>query len=208
MLLSGVVKSMRKLFFLLAVLSITPTAFATLIEVPTFLITVNGEIYPDSEEVTLAAGDTAMIEIIGSDNDNFPRDFWLICQDPGLISGGVIVYSGTLSSIYTATATEWEIILGFGPDPFAMFGFEDTTSASNISLVDGTIPPAELNGLLVSDIELDTLRPGEVILSLVSDDFVTIYDRQHILQLPAAVPEPATILLLCLGSLLLKRKKK
>jgi hypothetical protein len=124
-----------------------------------------------------------------------------------MISGGVIVYSGTLSTIYTATATEWEIILDIGPDPFGQFGFEDTTSASDISLVDGTIPPAELNGLLVSDISLDTLRPGEVILSLVSDDFATIYDTQHILQVPVQVPEPTTIVLLCLGGLVFAKIK-
>ena len=193
---------MKKLFLLLAVLSIAPAAFATLIDVPTFLISVNGEVYEDSEEIILLPTDTATIEILGSDNDNFPRDFWLICQDPGMISGGTIVYSGTLSSIYTAAAAEWEIILGFGPDPFAMFGFEDTTSASSISLVDGTMPPAELNGLLVSDINLDTLHSGEVILSLVSDDFATIYDTQHVLQVTAGpIPEPATIALLCLGVL-------
>jgi hypothetical protein len=199
---------MKKLFLLLAILSVSPSAFAALIDVPTFLISVNGVVYEDSEEIILQPSDTATIEILGSDNDNFPCDFWLICQDPGLISGGTIVYSGTLSSIYTTTAAEWEAILGFGPDPFAMFGFEDTTSASSISLVDGTVPPAELNGLLVSDINLSTLRLGEVILSLVSDDFGTIYDRQHVLQTAARpVPEPMTIILLSLGSLLFVKRK-
>lgn len=197
---------MKKLLLLLTILFVSTSAFAALIDVPTFSISVNGEVRDDLDEIILMPSDIATVEILGSNNDNFPHDFWLICQDPGLISGGTIIYSGSLSSIYTATSAEWESIFGF--EIFAMFGFEDTTSASDISLADGHIPPAELNGLLVGDISLTTMHSGQIVLSLVSDDFATIYDRQYVLQTTASpVPEPATIAMLSFSAMLFVKRK-
>jgi hypothetical protein len=51
--------------------------------------------------------------------------------------------------------------------------------------------------LLIDDIILRCDRVGDVTLSLVSDDFATLYDTQAIQQ----VPEPMTLFLLGLGSL-------
>ena len=110
-----------------------------------------------------------------------------------------MVYTGDLSQ-YDEDFTEPEII------PFRDFlGMPNLNDLSYMNFADGGAPPPPLNGLAVDDIMLHCEAIGDVTLTLMSSDFVTVYDTQVIHQV---IPEPATIVLLAFGGLLLRRRKR
>jgi len=188
---------MKKLLVLALVLSVASLANAS------FLMSVNGVVNPPDSEINLQPSQTAIIDVFGAGNANLPLDFWIICQGPGTIAGGVVLYPGSLSEITTMSVGDWEASFE-APGMFEAVGFPGTTSASYFLLADATVPPPALNGLLVDEIAFHCDGPGDVILSLVGGalDNIVVYDTQIIHQ----IPEPATIALLCLGGLLLRKK--
>jgi hypothetical protein len=83
-------------------------------------------------------------------------------------------------------------------------GFADVQSSILfLEFVDTTAPPPAFNGKVVDLIDFHCEGPGVVTVSLLNPDNLAVaYDTQIINQ----IPEPATIALLCLGGLLIRKK--
>ena len=174
---------MKKIFVILTVLAMVSVGSATL--------TINVNEAMDAVTIT---GDGATAQPIGA---------YLFVEGPGSIAGGNMVYPGSLAAYddLDAIATT----LGMSPDDtlvaFRDFvGKPDLADLSFITLADGGDPPAALIGTLIDSIGL--AGTGPVVLSLVSDDFATVFDSTNV-----PIPEPATIALLGLGVLFLRRRK-
>ncbi len=143
------------------------------------------------------------ITISGDSATESPVAAYLFVEGSGSIAGGNIVYPGSLSEY-----DDLETIAGnMGVSPQdALAAFQAFISKPNlvdlsyITLADGAIPPAPLQGTLVDSIGLTVA--GSVVLTLISDDFVTVFDTKTIY-----VPEPVSLVLFGLGGLLLRRRR-
>lgn len=185
-------KRNRAVILLLFILCLVPSANAGL------FISVNGVIEPPFAEVKLQPDATAVIGIQGDGLTPPPIALYLLVEGPGSIDGHTMVYRGSLAA-YADWPGQW--IDAVGPitidDLRILSGRPDLMDLSFITFANGAIPPAPLDALLIDNIILRCDGVGDVTLSLVSDDFATLYDTQAIQQ----VPEPATLFLLGLGSL-------
>jgi hypothetical protein len=183
---------------LLFILCLVPSANAGL------FISVNGVVEPPFAEVKLQPDATAVIGIQGDGLTPPPIALYLLVEGPGSIDGHTMVYRGSLAA-YADWPGQW--IDAVGPitidDLRILSGRPDLMDLSFITFANGAIPPAPLDGLLIDDIILRCDRVGDVTLSLVSDDFATLYDTQAIQQ----VPEPVTFVLLGMGTFLMRRKR-
>jgi hypothetical protein len=163
------------------------------------MISVNGVIEPPLAEIEVQPDETAVIGIHGDGLTPPPIGLYLFVEGPGRIKGHTIVYRGSLS-LYEDYSPEDPHIPEL-PDLVKLYrdllGMPDLMDLSYITLADGVVPMAPLEGLLVDDIILHCDGLGDVTLSLISDDFATIYDTQDIQQ----IPEPMTLLLLGVGGL-------
>jgi len=144
------------------------------------------------------------ITIIGDGATASPVSAYLFVEGSGSIAGGNIVYPGSLSEYDDLEAIAGN--MGVSPqDALAAFSAfiskPNLIDLSMITLADGTIPPAMLQGTLVDSIGLTVA--DSVVLTLMSDDFVTVFDTKTVY-----VPEPVSLVLLGLGGLLLRRKFK
>lgn len=139
------------------------------------------------------------VTISGDGATASPAAAYLLLEGPGAIAGGTLVYAGSLALYQNLESAATDM----GVTPAEYLGLvKDLTGKtvvdlSFITLADGAIPPAALEGVLVKDILLTWT--GTVKLSLVSDDFALTYDTKE-------VPEPLTIVLLGLGGLFLRRR--
>jgi len=147
------------------------------------------------------AGNT--ITISGDGATPPPVAAYLFVEGPGSIAGGNIVCPGSLSTYddLEAIATALCISPQDTLDAFRAFiSKPNLADLSLITLADGSIPPAPLQGTLVEDIWLTVTGP--VVLTLVSDDFMTVFDIKYV-----AAPEPLSVVLLGLGGLFLRRRR-
>jgi len=186
---------MKKLLALMLVLSVASVANAAL------LISVDGVVDPPDTSIELFPSDTVTIDIWGdglTPTAPVAPTPWLIVEGLGTVSGGVVIYPGTLTTI-----TLYEEGDGSGIVEWLQSEGYNTTQSYYIELVDGTAEPPPLSGTLVDEIELHCIGFGDVLLSLVKADLSENYDTQIIHQ----IPEPASMLLLGLGGLLLRRRK-
>jgi hypothetical protein len=147
------------------------------------------------------AGDT--ITISGDGTTDAPVAAYLLVEGNGSISGGNIVYPGSLSEYDDLEAIAGN--MGVSPQD-ALAAFQAFTSNPNladlsyITLADGAIPMAPLQGTLVDSIGLT--MAGSVVLTLMSDDFVTVFDTKTV-----HVPEPVSLILFGLGGLFLLHRR-
>jgi hypothetical protein len=190
---------MKRLFILIFAVCLVSSASAAL------FISVNGVIEPPFAEVTLEPSNTAVIGIHGDGLTPSPLTAYLLVEGPGWIDGHKMVYRGLLSDYQEFPFTE----PCPGPCPTIdyyreLFGMPELMDLSLITFADAAITPAPLDGLLLDDIILHCQSLGDVMLSLVGDDFAALYDTQAIRQ----IPEPVTLLLLGMGGLILARKAK
>jgi hypothetical protein len=147
------------------------------------------------------AGDT--ITISGDGETAAPVAAYLLVEGSGSISGGNVIYSGSLAayddleaiaaSLWMSTEETLDAFRDFLSKP-------DLVDLSMITLADGAIPPAPLQGTLVDNIRLTVTGP--VVLTLVSDDFATVFDTKI-----AHVPEPISLSLFALSGLFLLRRR-
>jgi len=184
-------KRNRAVLPLLFIFCLAPSANAGL------FISVNGVIEPPFAEITLEPSNTAVIAIHGDGLTTAPIALYLLIEGPGWINGHTMVYRGSLAGY-----ADWPGWIDYiAPvtleDLREISGRPNLTDLSLITLANGVIPPAPLKDLLVDNILFHCDGLGNVTLSLVSDDFATLYDTQDIQQ----IPEPGTILLLGVGSL-------
>jgi hypothetical protein len=179
---------MRHLAILTAILSITICAKAS------NYISVNGVIGPD--EVTIDVNDSLSIGII---------------NDIHAIEGQGTYFLGIASGDFA----HYEIISPIFPYPFEtqdIWWVNEPDIASGLGIYNPFIgvtaeglppfPPTLQENRIVDGILLNCDWTGDVTLKLYDEAFVLL-DTQLVHQ----VPEPATIMLLGLGALILKRRK-
>ena len=184
---------------LLCILCLVPSANAGL------FISVNGVIEPPFAEVKLQPDQTAILSIYGDGLTPSNIAAYLLVEGLGSIDGYTMIYRGSFASYEdfptdALDAPPFEETLRFLRE---FLGKPNVMDLSVITLANGVIPPAPLKDLLVDDILFLCEGLGNVTLSLISDDFTTVYDTQNIQQ----IPEPTTLFLLGMGVFLMRRKR-
>lgn len=195
---------MKKLFVLMLVVSLASVASAGL------KISVDGVVDPADTEIELIEGSgTAVIDIWGDGATPSPHAPWLFVQGPGSINGSDMVYTGSLALYQDAEEAAIDAgmpgdVAGFLELMAGAVGLEGVTDLGFITLADGAVPPAPLDGTLVDGIIFHCEGLGDVTLTLLAEDLMTVLDTQVIHQV---IPEPMTLALLGLGGLFLRRRK-
>ena len=188
---------MRKLLILMLVLGLSPVANAV-------LISVDGVVDPEDTTINLTPSETVVIDIMGQDEPQ-PLNAYLLIEGPGAIAGSTMLYPGSLAMYFELEG--WAAFCGYTPEELlgaiAAMGYPGLVDLSYMSFADGAAPGAPLSGKLVDDIIFHCEGLGDVVLTLLSDDFVTVLDTQVIHN----VPEPMTVALLGLGGLFLRRRR-
>jgi len=168
------------------------------------MISVNGVIQPPLGEIVLQPNETAVIGIHGDGLTPPPIGAYLLVEGPGSIDGYTILYPGDLSDYidWPQPYLLMDNVQIVPPDDLLdqfrdFLGMPELMDLSFIVLAHGVLPQLPLDGVLIDDIIFHCDGLGDVTLTLIGDDFATVYDTQIIQQ----VPEPMALLLLGLGGL-------
>lgn len=184
---------MKKLLTLAVILGLASMASAGL------LISVDGIVDPPDSSITIAPSDVVILDIYNT-AAGFEGYWVLYCQTScGTISGGYIAITDpdVASMCFIDNDAVGNGYIPLEPGANGVWGGAF-----------GSISPAKAvpAGVIYDGIEFHCEAPGDcvVILQQVTDmwELGVIYDTQIIHQ----IPEPATIALLCLGGLLLRKK--
>jgi hypothetical protein len=190
-----VAKMLKKVSLMMIVLlASTPMAHALL------QISVNGEQGPNAE-ITLGPSNTAMLDIYADEElttTNTPVQYAMIVQE------GPATITAANANAYNDAGPDWFIFVSDLRDISQPVG-TDNGMWGNVTLFSGTAP---LGSTLIDQIGLHCDGPGDVLIKLIDCDPGSgeptglVYDTLIVHQ----IPEPATLALLGLGGLLLRRK--
>jgi hypothetical protein len=182
---------MNKLLALLLVLTVTSVASATL------QISVNGNLEPVDSEIIIEPSDVITLDIWTDAVINpFEAITWMLVCDTSL---GTITHE-------KATTHPAMTISGYTVDFPAIIPPAGEEGIWGIA-ANTTITPVPAGTVLADLIEFHCERPGDVVISLYDapdgSPPTQLFDSVIIHQ----IPEPASMLLLGLGGLLLRRRK-
>ena len=184
---------MKKLLVLAMILSLTAMANAMVLQ-----ISVNGDPDPVDSEITVAPSDELILNIHTPDGYTTGSDvYWalVVLEGPGTINpqSGIVIKGPAPDGSELLPYESWG---PYFPQP--------GTSGVTGSIISYSAPTAPA-GVYFDDILFHCEGEGDVVIQLVSTpDFgtCTVEDTLIIHQ----IPEPATIALLCLGGLLIRKK--
>jgi hypothetical protein len=185
--------TLKRLLILMLVLGLASAANAEL------LISVNGVVDPPT--LTLFVSNELTIDIHGFDNPaNEPFMGWILIQGEGAIDASAPTYLWETSTVNNMPDPPLSDYIAALPD----YGYPYVVDIIEFNIQDLVEPVGEpANGLLIDGLIYHMEGLGVVTLTMMDPD-LAVLDTQIIME----VPEPATICLLVLGGLLLRRRKQ
>jgi hypothetical protein len=187
---------MKKVLVLMLVLGMASLANAGL------LISVNGIVDPPDSTITIRPSESVILDIWGDGQTGGNTDMFVLVKGLGSVDGGGIVNSTwqTPQSLYQQAEQAADSAGIPTEELLAAFEAQDLIY---INLASTTVPTPKLSGTLVDGVVFHCEGQGDVNIVLLNFATGEVMDTQLIHQ----IPEPATLAILGLGGLLLRRKK-